>query len=83
MASAYYTYIFTNLVRSFSQLFLSECGVVLMGADPPDPRDAWEEPRGCSGEGGREAGRGVTCCLESKGKIFPNNSKGSNSKSSF
>lgn len=28
-----------------------------MGADPPDPRDAWEEPRGCSGEGGRQAGR--------------------------
>lgn len=65
MASAYYTYIFTNLVRSFSQLFLPECGVILMGADPSDPWDPWAEE--CAGQGGRE--------LESQSKIFPNNNQ--------
>lgn len=54
MASAYYTYIFTNLVRSFSQLFLPECGVILMGADPPDLWDAWAEPRVLGREGERQ-----------------------------
>lgn len=58
MASAYYTYIFTNLVRNFSQLFLPECGVILMGADPPDPWDPWAEE--CPGQGGRQG-----CHLES------------------
>lgn len=72
MASAYYTYIFTNLVRSFCQLFLPECGFILMGADPPDPWDPQEGPCAVGREGGHE----------SKGKILPNNIKNSHSKSS-